>query len=340
MDDKRNDNIFRVMKSLENMEKAIVRKSTAAPRSICHNREVWSLNLREELELLNEYLPEFPVVVIDMEFPGFLWCTPKGISEEEFYHCLRFNVNRLNILQLGLTLADQKGNIAMTWEFNFRDFDHVSDMEDVSSLDSFLKNKGFDFYKLKKYGIAQEDFTTLFLPICRSGQIKRWITFHGFYDITYLLKLLKIKSIPISMATFATTAQHLLGTVSDLKHMARYCDGLLDGNLGLKKLAKLLDVKRIDNAHFACSDNLFTTSVYTKMKQIFKLPLEQCEGFLYGLPYPINGFQSVAKIIDPSTMTPPPPLPSKFSILSFCSSTPLLVGIKSSKLNGPSVIVG
>ncbi|XP_022158209.1 probable CCR4-associated factor 1 homolog 5 [Momordica charantia] len=136
-------------------------------------------------------------------------------------------------------------------------------MEGVSSLHSFLKNKRFDFYKLKKDGIAPEDFTALFLPICRSGRIDRWITFHGFYDIAYLLKLLKIKSIPISMAMFAATAQHLLGTVTDLKHMARYCDGLLDSDLGLKKLAKLLDVKRIGIAHFAGSDSLLTAAVYT-----------------------------------------------------------------------------
>lgn len=44
-----------------------------APISLSHrNREVWSYNLREELELLKEYLPEFPIVAIDTEFPG-IW---------------------------------------------------------------------------------------------------------------------------------------------------------------------------------------------------------------------------------------------------------------------------
>ncbi|XP_022153955.1 putative CCR4-associated factor 1 homolog 8 [Momordica charantia] len=274
------------------MEKTI-RNSMPAPRSVRKKQEVWSHNLHEELELLNEYIPEFLVVTIDIG-----WYFGRKI--------LRLSpIQRLNILQLGLTLVDQKENVAMTLEFNFRDFDHISDMKGISLLDLFLKNNGFDFYKLKKDGIVPENFTTLFLPICHSGRIERLITFHGFYEIAYLLKRLKIKFIPIFMATFAATAQHLLGAISNLKHMARYCDGLLDGNLALKKFAKLLDVKRIGTAHFAGFDSLLTASIYTKMKQMFKLPLEQCEGFLYSLPHRIKAFWSILKIINPSATTPP-----------------------------------
>lgn len=252
-------------------------------------------------------------------FLGFLRYTPKGVTEEEFYDCLQFNVNRLSILQLGLTLCDEKGNIGMTWEFNFRDFDQISDMEGVSSLDSFLKNKGFDFEKLRSHGIAPQEFGRLFKPILRSGGIQRWITFHGSYDIAYLMKLVEIRFMPASMAAFAITAQRLFGTVTDLKHMARYCNGLLDGNLGLKKLAKLLDVNRIGTAHFGGSDSLLTASVYAKMKTMFKLPEHLSEGFLYGLPHPIRALRQPITIRDPSP-------PSRCLVSSFSQSPLVFVG--------------
>ncbi|XP_038888808.1 probable CCR4-associated factor 1 homolog 6 [Benincasa hispida] len=207
----------------------------------------------------------------------------------------------------------------MTWEFNFREFDQISDMKKVSSLDSFLKNKGFDFEKLRSHGIKPKEFGRLFLPILQSGVIQRWITFHGFYDIGYLMKLVQIRFMPTSMATFATTAQRLLGTVTDLKHMARYCDGLLDDNLGLKKLAKLLGVNRIGTAHFAGSDSLLTASVYAKMKTIFKLPEQLSEGILYGLPHPIRAFRQPVTIVSPSPS-------SRCLVSSFSRSSPIFIG--------------
>ena len=90
---------------------------------------------------------------------------------------------------------------------------------------------------------------------------------------------------PTSMSIFATTATHLLGTVTDLKYMARYSNYFLNGNLGLKKL---LQVNRIGTAHFAGSDSLLTASVYAKMKVILNVEPKIYEGFLYGLPCPIQ----------------------------------------------------
>ncbi|XP_023550519.1 putative CCR4-associated factor 1 homolog 8 [Cucurbita pepo subsp. pepo] len=266
-------------------------------------REVWSYNLLEEIELMKHYLSEFPIVAMDTEFPGFLRWTPKGVSDEEFYQCLQFNVNRLSILQLGLTLIDENGKIGMTWEFNFKDFDKISNMEGVYSLDSFLKNKGFNFNKLRSCGIAPEEFSRQFNPVIRSRRIQRWITFHGLYDIAYLMKFNNIISMPTSMSMFAIIAAHLLGTVTDLKHMARYSDYLFNGNLGLKKLAKLLQINRIGTAHFAGSDSLLTASVYAKMKAIMKVEPKIHEGFLYGLPYPIQGYRRPVVIVDPSKLT-------------------------------------
>ena len=45
------------------------------------------------------------------------------------------------------------------------------------------------------------------------------------------MKFTNIMCMPTSMSIFATTATHILGTVTDLKHMARYFDYLLPMNL-------------------------------------------------------------------------------------------------------------
>ena len=91
------------------------------------------------------------------------------------------------------------------------------------------------------------------------------------------MKFTNIMCMPTSMSIFATTATHLLKTVTDLKHMARYSDYLLNGNLGLKKLAKLLQNHigtqwhRLKKNWRSCSrlivlllrsDSLLTASVY------------------------------------------------------------------------------
>ena len=89
-----------------------------------------------------------------------------------------------------------------------------------SPPDSFLKNKEFDFNILRSYEISLHEFGRQFNPILRSpsGRIQRWVTFHGWYDIAYLMKITNIMCMPTSMSIFATTATHLLGTVTDLKH--------------------------------------------------------------------------------------------------------------------------
>ncbi|KAA0049454.1 putative CCR4-associated factor 1-like protein 8 [Cucumis melo var. makuwa] len=44
---------------------------------------------------------------------------------------------------------------------------------------------------------------------------------------------------PESMVEFAIIAQRHLGTVNDLKHMIRNCEHLMNGELGLRRLAEL-----------------------------------------------------------------------------------------------------
>lgn len=84
---------------------------------------------------------------------------------------------------------------------------------------------------------------------------------------------------PVSRAIFAAIATNLLGTVTDLKHMARYSNYLRNDNLGLKKLEELLQVDRIGIAHFVGSDNLLTTSIYAKMRVIINVNQSYMKAF-------------------------------------------------------------
>ncbi|XP_038890962.1 putative CCR4-associated factor 1 homolog 8 [Benincasa hispida] len=252
-------------------------------------RQVWSHNLYRELAIFNVYLSRFPVIVIDTEFPGFIRSTPRGAPKEHLYQDLKFNLNHLKILQLGLTLVDENGNVGMTWEFTFSDFDEQTDLSNPTSI-QFLKNKGLDFKKQREEGIRSAEFQLAFLPILCSNRIVKWVTFHGIYDVAYLLKLMVIKSMPESVVEFAIIARCFLGTVSDLKYIIRNCEYLLNGELGLKKLAKLLNiVNDIPTHHLAGFDSLLIASAYAKMKKMHEFSSENLDGFLYGLYYRIRG---------------------------------------------------
>ncbi len=61
----------------------------------------------------------------DTEFPGVV-ARPignfKSGTSEYHYQTLRCNVDILKVIQLGLTLSDEKGNLppgVCTWQFNF-----------------------------------------------------------------------------------------------------------------------------------------------------------------------------------------------------------------------------
>ena len=81
-----------------------------------------------------------------------------------------------------------------------------------------------------------------------------------------------------------------LGKVTDLKHMARCCDDLLNDNLSLKKFVKLIHVNRVGISHFAGSNSL-PTAVKANMNANFNILPHICQGFLYGLPHSIRAFR-------------------------------------------------
>ncbi|CAN6716516.1 unnamed protein product [Malus baccata var. baccata] len=250
---------------------------------------VWAHNFKQEIASVDRCLCRFPIVSFDTEFPGFLRNTPRGASEGLRYQDLAFNVGSLKLIQLGITLFDDGGNVGGTWEFNFRGFDEETDPHVPESI-ALLKTNGLDLEKFGKFGIDSDIFVEGFVEILRvhRGRLV-WVSFHGLYDSAYVMKLVTRKTIPSSPTEFAKMAGRLFERVYDLKFMAKYCPGLFGGEIGLERMAKILGVQRCGDAHQAGSDSLLTAELFLKMRSQFGLKPGMYEGFLYSVSPKICG---------------------------------------------------
>ncbi|XAR58623.1 Poly(A)-specific ribonuclease [Bertholletia excelsa] len=213
--------------------------------------EVWAANLDYEVGRIASMLDMYPFVALDTEFPGFLSNTPRYGSQEQRYHDLKINVESLKMIQLGLTLFDSEGRIGGSWQINFSDFDASRDLHVEASV-RLLRKNGIDLEKHTVQGVESCVFAKQFLSILSNHRNLKWISFHGLYDLAYLLKVMTgLQLLPPTLAQFACLLWELFGSVCDLKYMARFCEGLMMGELGLERLAKILHVHRSGQAHQA-----------------------------------------------------------------------------------------
>ncbi|XP_050936260.1 LOW QUALITY PROTEIN: putative CCR4-associated factor 1 homolog 4 [Cucumis melo] len=190
----------------------------------------------KEITQFDECLRFHTILTIDIEFPGFITQSPWDFIDKEIYKEFRFNVNQTKLIQLGVTTLDDLGRIGSSW---YSDFDFHADAYSPSTI-MFLEKNGLNFKKLKEDGISIASFTKKFSPIIK-------------------------KLLPKSMEEFATVVVNKVGIVRDLNHMARFCEGLEDGRLGLERLGKLLNKKKFGMKHNAGSDSLLTTSAHFEM---------------------------------------------------------------------------
>ncbi|KAF2291488.1 hypothetical protein GH714_024724 [Hevea brasiliensis] len=190
------------------------------------------------------------VVSMDSEFPGFLRKTPRRSDELSAFADMKFNVDNMKIIQLGITLSDENGIIAGTWEFNFKFLIETEVFYDPKSIE-FLKESGIDFEELRINGIDQLFFSNMFTHVLSRHRDLKWLTFHGLYDLAYMVKLVTKNHCP--------------------------------GELGLEKLAKILGVKRVGGSHQAGSDSLLTARVFARMKTMYGIEESRFVGFLYGV---------------------------------------------------------
>lgn len=119
-------------------------------------------------------------------------------EEEAEYFLIRRNVEETKLIQIGLTIADEDGNVPYpicTWQFNFK-FD-ISKEKIVNQSADLLKKAGVQFERLKSEGIDFLDFAEYFES---SGFVYhkevKWVVFHGSSDFAYLLRLVRNSELP------------------------------------------------------------------------------------------------------------------------------------------------
>ncbi|KAJ3188223.1 CCR4-NOT transcription complex subunit 7 [Gaertneriomyces sp. JEL0708] len=250
-------------------------------------RDVWETNLEEEMEVLRDLVERYPYISMDTEFPGVV-ARPIGnfrTSADFHYQTLRCNVDLLKIIQLGITFADENGNMptgVCTWQFNFK-FNLADDMYAQDSID-MLQKSGIEFKKHEEYGIDVSHFGELLIS---SGFVLlddvKWVTFHSGYDFGYLLKLLTCQALPAEEADFFDLLRVWFPCVYDIKYLMKSCKNLKGG---LQDVADDLQIARIGPQHQAGSDSLLTMKTFFKMRSTFfddRIDDAKFLGCLYGL---------------------------------------------------------
>ncbi|KAG6781557.1 hypothetical protein POTOM_014468 [Populus tomentosa] len=283
-------------------------------------REVWAENLVAEFSLIKEAISRFSFVSLDTEFPGTLFLSnlDKSLLSQappsHNYRLMKYNVDLLKIIQLGMTLSDSQGNLPSfgtefhyVWQFNFRDFNIEHDPYNDESI-GLLERQGIDLKKNREKGIDSSDFAWM---VFTSGLVFNncsitWITFHGAYDFGFLIKILTRRELPCDMASFLGMVSFFFGVrVYDTKFMMGSIGGLRGG---LERVAELLGVERTTGKrHQAGSDSLLTHQTFVRFKDsCANLDLENlngCEGMIFGLCEGWLGFDRTPEVYNIETST-------------------------------------
>ncbi|XP_055961385.1 probable CCR4-associated factor 1 homolog 11 [Mercurialis annua] len=242
-------------------------------------RSVWAENLETEFNLIRSVIDKYPLIAMDTEFPGVVVrSAADDLTHRDpklHYSNLKSNVDMLNLIQLGLTMADFDGNLPdlgstkkcyYIWEFNFCDFDVSRDPHAHDSVE-MLRSQGIDFERNRKFGVDSVKFAELMMS---SGLVLNdsvsWVSFHGAYDFGYLIKCLTQSVLPGELTEFVELVRVFFGSkaVYDVKHLIKFCD--LFG--GLDRVGMALGVNRaVGKKHQAGSDSLLTLHVFQKLKE-------------------------------------------------------------------------
>ena len=262
--------------------------SPPPPPSPPHIIHVWQHNLRHELSRLSELCDSYPYVSMDTEFPGVV-ARPIGnfkSKSEYVYSSLKLNVDMLKLIQLGLTLLDEDGNlvpgeadgsggggggggpVGNVWQFHFQ-FSLDADMYAQDSIDLLLQS-GLNFQLHASDGIDVAEFSELLIT---SGLILNpditFVTFHSSYDFAYLLRLATASPLPATEADFFDLLALYFPRFIDIKHVLHQINSPVRHS-GLNAVAASFQCQRIGGEHQAGSDSLLTAAVWWRMRQVYQ----------------------------------------------------------------------
>jgi CCR4-NOT transcription complex subunit 7/8 len=249
--------------------------------------EVYEDNFIEQIKYIGDLLDEYNYIGMDTEFPGTVFHV-ENMTEDFYYKSLKKNVDKLKLIQLGITLTNDKGEYPNnspyhTWQFNL-EFDKDTELYKDESMD-MLKKCGINFDKLKKKGIKHNIFAQYFMVsnLVLNPDV-HWVSFHGTYDFGYLLKLLINSDLPQTEDEFVNKLNLYFINFYDIRVMVKDNDNLFKKSL--KRLAEMLEVRREGQEHQAGSDSMVTIDVFFKLKKkglISETKIQEVKNILYGV---------------------------------------------------------
>jgi len=228
-------------------------------------REVYIDTFKEEIKILSSFLEKYNYIAMDTEFPGFVYQSSMN-SKDSYYRTIKTNVDKLKLIQVGITIRDSQGNsppCSSTWQFNLK-FDLNSDQFSNESI-ALLTNSGINFEMLESHGIPMELFSEYLVT---SGLIVNedlhWVSFHGVYDFAYFLKYSTNLPLPDLEMNFFEILKLYFPNYYDIRYLVRYNEEFRGS---LSKLGQELNVLRIGTKHQAGSDSLITSEIFFKLKK-------------------------------------------------------------------------
>lgn len=246
--------------------------------------EVYKDNFIQEMKNLAILINKYNYIGMDTEFPGTVYSL-STLTDDFYYKSLKLNVDSLKLIQLGITLSNEKGEYPTphrTWQFNF-EFDYTKDKWSQSSM-YLLMSSGIDFNKMKKDGISHKKFIE---QMKISGLVLNpdihWISFHGSYDFAYLLSNLIDNYLPENEKDFTQLLGLFFPNHYDIKILVKDKNNLKGS---LNKLANYLNVQREGKIHQAGSDSLVTIYSFWKLIKsgfVTKEVLNEGKNILYGI---------------------------------------------------------
>lgn len=225
--------------------------------------DVYEENFTQEIKRIGKYLKQYSYIGMDTEFPGIVYPCQSN-SQDFYYQYIKTNVDKLNLIQLGITLTNSKGERppnTSTWQFNLK-FDRDKEVHSSESI-SLLENCGINFNRIKTEGIPYELFGE-YLTV--SGMVLNedltWISFNGLSDFAYLLKSLTGDLLPNTIEDFTKLMNIFFPKAYDIKYLINDNETYKGG---LNKIAKELNIERHGEVHQAGSDSLVTSQVFLKL---------------------------------------------------------------------------
>lgn len=236
--------------------------STSTPKD-SQIRDVYMDNFVSEIKTLSSLIEKYNYIAMDTEFPGIVYQTSVN-TREAYYRTIKTNVDKLKLIQVGISIKDQEGNCPEgphTWQFNLK-FDLNSDQYSNESI-ALLTNSGINFELLENRGIPAEVFGEYLIV---SGLVLNenihWISFHGIYDFAYFLRSVTNLPLPETEHSFFDSLRVYFPNYFDIRFLVRFNDEFRGS---LSRLGQELNVSRIGTKHQAGSDSLITSEIFFKL---------------------------------------------------------------------------